>query len=276
MLMELAPTLIGTRHDRSDAGSRAEAAERRRVERELATATREGRLTLHFQPRLMLESGRPMGAEALIRWPHRKRGMLPQGLFLPIAERTGHVIEIGAWALVAACREAAVWPADTVVSVNVPAGHLAAPEFLGHVATALAESGLPPERLELGLGETLLREADGDAYLALAALRDLGVGLAIDDFGAESASLTLLRRLPLTMLRLDRSLLRDLPQDREAVTIARAVIETGHALGLGVGAVGIETEPQRAVLADCGCDEGQGPLFGYPAETGRIAPRLVG
>jgi EAL domain-containing protein (putative c-di-GMP-specific phosphodiesterase class I) len=261
---------------RSGADSRAEAADRRRMERELATATREGRLALYFQPRLRLESGRPVGAEAIIRWPHRKRGLLPQGLFLPLAERSGQTAEIGGWMLVHACLQAATWPDTTRLSVNITASHLAAPELLGQIATALERSGLAPERLELGLGEASLQDVDGDSFFVLAALRDLGVGVAVDDFGAGAASLTLLRRLPLTMLRLDRSLIRDLPGDREAIAIARSAIETGHALSLGVAAVGIETEKQRSLLADAGCDEGQGPLFSPALETGRIAARLAG
>ena len=254
---------------------RAEAADRRRMERELAAATREGRLALHYQPRLMLEGGRPLGAEALIRWPHRKRGMLPQGMFLPVAERSGQVAEIGAWALATACRDASGWPGEPVVAVNIPACHLASPDLLSHVAAALEGADLPPERLELGLSESVLQEVDADIFLALAAVRDLGVGLSVDDFGSGVGSLTLLRRLPLTTLRLDRSLIRELPYDAEAVAITRAVIAAGHALGLGVGAIGIDAEQQRAVLADCGCDEGQGPLFGAPLEAPRIGPRLV-
>jgi EAL domain-containing protein (putative c-di-GMP-specific phosphodiesterase class I) len=256
--------------------SRADAADRRRMERDLVTATREGRLALHYQPRLILESGQPTGAEALIRWPHRKRGLLSQGLFVPVAERSGQVSAIGAWALAAACRDAASWPKASVVAVSIPPGHLASADLLGHVAAALDGAGLPPERLELGLAESVLQALDGDAFLALAAIRDLGVGLAVEDFGSGVASLTMLRRLPLTMLRLDRALIRDLPADREAVAIARSVIEAGHALGLGVAGVGVETEKQRAVLADCGCDEGQGPLFGFPLDGAQIGPRLVG
>lgn len=287
MLMELAPPLHGARHlggevdpalpgrFRMTPDVRAEAADRRRMERELAAATREGRLALHYQPRLLLEGGRPLGAEALIRWPHRKRGMMPQGMFLPVAERSGQVVAIGAWAMAAACRDAAAWPGEQVVSVNIAAPHLASPDLLGHIAAALEASGLPPERLELGLSESVLPEVDGDVFLALAAVRDLGVGLSVDDFGSCVGSLTLLRRLPLSMLRLDRSLIREVPHDVESVAIVRAVIEAGHALGLGVGAVGIEAERQRAVLADCGCDEGQGPLFGAPLDAPRIGPRLV-
>jgi EAL domain-containing protein (putative c-di-GMP-specific phosphodiesterase class I) len=270
------PDPIAMSRLRSNADSRAEAADRRRMERELATATREGRLALFFQPRLRLESGRPVGAEAIIRWPHRKRGLLPQGLFLPLAERSGQTADIGGWTLLNACLQAATWPSGTRLSVNIAASHLAAPELLGHIATALERSAFAPERLELGVGEAALQDVDGDAFFVLAALRDLGVGVAVDDFGAGTASLTLLRRLPLTTLRLDRALIRDLPGDREAIAITRSAIETGHALGLDVAAVGIETEKQRSLLADAGCDEGQGPLFSPPLEGERIATRLAG
>jgi EAL domain-containing protein (putative c-di-GMP-specific phosphodiesterase class I) len=256
--------------------SRFDVADRRRMERELQTATREGRLTLHYQPRLQLEGGRPMGAEALIRWPHRKRGLLPQTLLMPLAERSGQTPEIGGWALAALCRDAAEWPATTTVSLNITPTHLAAPDLLSQIAAALEQSGLAPERLELGLSETLVQDVDGDAFLALAALRDLGIGLAVDDFGAGAASLTMLRRIPLTTLRLDRAMIRDVPDDKEAVALARSAIEAGHALGLTVGAIAIESERQRAILADCGCDEGQGPLFGTPMDRGKIGPRLAG
>lgn len=256
--------------------SRFDVADRRRMERELQTATREGRLVLHYQPRLRLEGGGPTGAEALIRWPHRKRGMLPHALLMPFAERSGQTPEIGGWALAAACLDAAEWPAATTVSLSIAPTHLAAPDLLRQIAAALEQSRLAPERLELGLSEILVQDVDGDAFLVLAALRDLGVGMAVDDFGSCAASLTMLRRIPLTTLRLDRTMIRDVPEDREAMALARSAIAAGHALGLTVGVVGIESERQRAALADCGCDEGQGPLFGTPLERDRIGPRLAG
>jgi EAL domain-containing protein (putative c-di-GMP-specific phosphodiesterase class I) len=262
---------------RAGTDSRFDVADRRRMERELQTATREGRLALHYQPRLLLEGGRPTGAEALIRWPHRKRGLLlPQALLMPLAERSGQATGIGGWALAAACRDAAEWPEATSVSIDIAPSHLAAPELPRQIAAALAQSGLRAERLELGLSESSAMEVDGDAFLVLAALRDLGVGVAVDDFGAGTASLTMLRRFPLTMLRLDRTMIRDVADDRGAAALVRSAIDAAHALGLAVGAVGIENERQRAALADCGCDEGQGPVFGTPMERGRIAARLVG
>jgi EAL domain-containing protein (putative c-di-GMP-specific phosphodiesterase class I) len=254
---------------------RAEAAERRRLVRDLGAATREGMLLLHYQPRLALDSGRAFGAVALIRWPHRKRGLVSPREFLPLAERSGQMPEIGAWALTAACRDAIEWPEPCGVSVTVMSGQLVASALLDQVAAALEESGLAPERLELSLPEALLMDVGGDTYFTLAALRDLGVGVALDDFGAGLASLAMLRRLPLTAMKLDRSLVRALPGSREDAAIVRTTIETGHILGLTAVADGVETEAQRAFLASCGCDQGQGHLFGATLPSDRISERLT-
>jgi EAL domain-containing protein (putative c-di-GMP-specific phosphodiesterase class I) len=256
--------------------SRADAADRRRAERDLATATREGLLLLHYQPRLALADLHPVGAEALIRWPHRKRGLVSPGVFMPLAERSGQALEICAWALASASRDATAWPPACIVSVSIAARRIDTATLLGHITAALEASGIVPERLEIGLGESLLLDAGEETFFALSAVRDLGVGIALDDFGTGVASLSMLRRLPLTALKLDRSMVRDLPDDREEAAIVRATIETGHALGLTVVAEGIETEPQRAFLVRAGCDLGQGILFGHPLDAGQIAARLTG
>lgn len=250
--------------------SRAEAAQRRRLQRDLEAATRDNAFILHYQPRLSLATGETTGAEALIRWPHRKRGLVPPNAFIPQAERAGLITSIGGWVVRAAAATAAAWPADWTVSVNVSARQLFDGALLQQVATALAESGLPPDRLELELTESLLVDVNLDTLLTLSAIRDLGVGIALDDFGTGFASLAMLKRLPLTVMKLDRSLVRDLPADREDAAIVRAVIQTGHALGLFVVAEGIETEAQRAFLSAIGCDEGQGFLFSHPVP----APQL--
>jgi EAL domain-containing protein (putative c-di-GMP-specific phosphodiesterase class I) len=255
---------------------RADAADRRRMQRDLATATRERQFVLHYLPRLALGSLRPAGAEALIRWPQRKHGLVSAGVFMPLAERGGQAVEICAWTLSTACGDAAAWPADCNVSVSIAAHRIEAAALLAQVAGALEGSGLRAERLEIGLGEALLLDTSDDTYLALSALRDLGVGVALDDFGTGVASLALLRRLPLTALKLDRSLIRDLPDDREGSAIVRATIETGHALGLTVVAEGIESEPHRAFLECCGCDQGQGALFGHALTAEQILARLAG
>ena len=250
---------------RSALRPRAEAAHRRRLQRDLAAAVEQQEFVLHYQARLSLATGACTGLEAQLRWPHPRRGMVPATSFIPLAEETGLISTIGGWVLLAACRAAAHWPKPWAVSVTIPARHIADRTLLAQVAAALDASGLNPERLELDLAESTLFDVDVDTLLALSAIRDLGAGIGLDEFGAGVASLTMLKRLPLTAVKLDRSLVRDLPFDREDAAIVRTVIDTAHALDLTVVAEGIETEPQRAFLSGCGCDEGQGFLFGRPA-----------
>jgi EAL domain-containing protein (putative c-di-GMP-specific phosphodiesterase class I) len=254
---------------------RAEAAERRRLTRDLETAVREDTLRLHYNPRLALDSGDVLGAEAMIRWPHHRRGLISPKVFLPLAERGGLLAEISAWTLTAACREAMTWPVACVVSVQVATFRLAPEELLAQVAGALEQSGLPSDRLELSFPEAVLSEPDDDTYLTLSALRDIGVGVALDDFGVGVASLAMLKRLPLTALKLDRALVRDIPASREDATIARVTIETAQALGLATVADGVETEAQRAFLSGVGCALGQGSLFGPSLATERVGERMA-
>ncbi len=254
---------------RSSIEARSDVSERRRMEQDLRHALADGSFVLHYQPRFCLSTGALIGAEALIRWSHRKRGLIPASSFMPFAERTGIINEVGAWTLAAACREAAGWPAiaagdKPLVSINVSARQVTNHTLLEQVAAALDGSGLAPERLELELTELVLLDDDADTLLTLAALRDLGVGLALDDFGAGPASLFTLKRLPLTAMKLDRSLVRELPHDREDCAIISAVINTGHALGLELVAEGVETAAQQTFLAEIGCDAAQGYLFSQP------------
>jgi EAL domain-containing protein (putative c-di-GMP-specific phosphodiesterase class I) len=240
-------------------------AERRRREQELRQAINRRELVLHYQPLVSLSSGAICGAEALVRWPHKRRGLVPAADFAPMAEQAGLTAEIGGWAMLEACSAAAAWPVQIPVSVAVAARQLDDDALLDQVAGALAASGLAPERLELELGEESLIGCQTETLLSLAALRDLGVGLALDDFGVGAGSLSLLKRLPLTTLKLGGAMLRDLPRNREDAAIARAVVEAGHALDFIVVAEGVETDAQRAFLVSIGCDAGQGALFGAPS-----------
>jgi EAL domain-containing protein (putative c-di-GMP-specific phosphodiesterase class I) len=252
---------------------RAEAAQRRRLQRDLETATREEGFLLYYQPRLALNTGVTVGAEALIRWPHRKRGLISPAAFIPLAEQTGQITVIGGWVLCSACTAALSWPEPWTVSVNVSPRQLSDGALLQQVANALDRSGLSPDRLELELTESMLVDVSVDTLLTLSAIRDLGVGIALDDFGTGFASLAMLKRLPLTVMKLDRSLVRDLPGDREDAAIVRAIVQTGHALGLIVVAEGIETEQQRAFLSGIGCNEGQGYLFSHPLPLAQFNAR---
>jgi EAL domain-containing protein (putative c-di-GMP-specific phosphodiesterase class I) len=257
----------------SEAG--AHARQQRAMASDLRQALRRGGLILHFQPRLRLSDGKVMGAEALLRWRHRRHGNVPPSAFIPLAERSDLIVEIGGWVLHEAARAAASWPGLGTVAVNVSARQLTNGALLTQVASALELSGLEPERLELELTETMLLDGGLDTLLILSAVRDLGVGLALDDFGTGFASLAMLRRLPLTAMKLDRSFVRDLPHDREDAAIVRAVIGSGHALGLSVVAEGIENAAQNRFLTDLGCDEGQGYLFGRPVPPDVLRARLA-
>lgn len=255
-------------------------ATRRRLERDLRAATAGGGLVLYYQPRLQLASGAIVAAEALLRWPHPRQGLISPATFFPIAERTDLVNEIGRFVLNTACQDAMQWPTagnrrPPNVSVNVSARQLTDGVLIEQLSSALEISGLPPERLELELTESMMLEIDFETLLTLSAIRDLGVGLALDDFGTGHASLAMLKRLPLTVMKLDRSLVRTLPEDREDAAIVRAVIATGHALGLTAVAEGIETETQRAFLSGIGCDEGQGFLFSHPQPAAALVTRLM-
>lgn len=245
-----------------------------RLEQDLQAALDGGGFLLHYQPRVSLATRQPVGAEALMRWAHRKRGMISPEVFIPVAERCGLITPMGGWVLATACTEAASWPAATVVSVNVSARQLGDGALLGQVETALASSRLPPERLELELTESMLVDAGVETLLTLSAVRDLGVGIALDDFGTGYASLSALKRLPLTAMKLDRSLIRGVPHRREDAAIARAVVETGRALGLVIVVEGIETDAQREFLLGLGCAEGQSYLFGRPMTAGKLREAL--
>jgi EAL domain-containing protein (putative c-di-GMP-specific phosphodiesterase class I) len=248
---------------------RAAAAELRQTRQDLEAAAAAEAFVLYYQTRIKLPSRQTCGAEALIRWPQRRRGLIPPATFLPLAEECGAIMRIGAWALRTACAEAQTWPGETV-SVNVSARQIAEGAVLGQVADALERTGLPPESLVIELAETMLANLNLDGLLTLSAIRDLGAGVAVDNFGSGLASLSVLRRLPLTALNLDRSLVRDLPTSREDAALVRAVIAAGHALGLTVVAEGVETEAQRAFLAENGCDEAQGFLFSHPVPAEQL------
>ncbi len=256
--------------------ARAEAQDRRRLQQDLRHAVTAGGFVLHYQPRMALATGAPIGAEALIRWPHRRRGLIPPDRFIPLAEQNGHITAIGAWALATGCAEAATWADHCLtLSVNVSPRQLLDPGFLSHVAAAIEQSRMPAERLELELTESTLLAMDDDTLFMLSALRDMGVGLALDDFGIGYASLAMLRRLPLTSLKIDRSLVRGLPGDVEDAAIVRAVVATTHAMGLTVTAEGIETAPQADFLTQIGTDHGQGYLFSRPVPADQLRERLA-
>jgi len=250
-------------------------AESRKLEHDIRHALLHDGFALAFQPRYLLSTRQPIGAEALIRWPHRKRGLVSPALFIPVAEQSGLINDIGGWVLRQACREAARWPSPAGISVNVSARQLLDGVLIDQVTEALALSSLDPERLELEVTETVLLDINPDVLLTLAALNDIGVGLAIDDFGVGYTSLATLKRLPLTTMKIDRSMVRALPRDREDAAIVCSLIAIAQALGLGVLAEGIETPEQENFLIDVGCESGQGFLFSHALSAEDIATCLT-
>jgi diguanylate cyclase (GGDEF)-like protein len=249
--------------------------ESRALEAALRIAVAEEQFELHYQPQVALPDRRLTGFEALIRWRHPDRGLLTPSAFLPMAEGLGLMRRIGEWVLREACRAAATWPETLRVAVNISPAQFEDDALPGMVEAALAESGLAPGRLELEVTETVLL-ASGDAALAqLQALRERGVGIAMDDFGTGHSSLTQLRAFPFDRLKIDRSFVKDLPAGGDALAIVRAVTGLGRSLGIAVTAEGVETQAQVQELLREGCDAAQGFLFGRPV-PGSDVPAVIG
>jgi len=246
---------------------------------QLHRAIDRGEFELAYQPVVTLEGARILGAEALVRWRHPERGVLAPGEFITRAEETGLIVPLGAWVLNEACRQAKAWAADGqvefTIAVNVSGRQLREDFFLASVRDALESSGLEPHRLCLEMTESMLMERDDEAITLLTQLREEGIHLAIDDFGTGYSSLGALRRLPVDLLKIDRSFVASLPDDDDAATIAWAIIRLGHTLGMSVLAEGIETPEQQEALRGFGCDQAQGYLFGRPMPAGDFGQRLA-
>lgn len=252
-----------------DASMHAAVVEGVRVETELRAALARGAFELHYQPLVDLRTGRASGVEALVRWPHPTRGLLAPEAFLGIAEETGLVVPLGRWVLRAACREVAGWAAPPgekppSVGVNLTAAHLAQDDVVEDVAAALREAGLAPERLMVELTENALM-SDAEANLrTLAALRALGVRLAVDDFGTGYSSLSYLRHFPIDDLKVDRSFITGLGRDRVGTELARVIAGLGHTLRLNTVAEGVETADQYARVRALGYAMAQGFYIARP------------
>ena len=238
---------------------------------ELRRALAQGELFLQYQPQMDLATGRIFAVEALIRWRHPERGLVPPGDFIPLAEETGLIVPIGDWTLRAACRQNKAWQLSglppIVVSVNVSARQFQAKDWVERVATALEESGLEARYLELELTESLIMQDVQQAVETMHRLEQLGVHLAIDDFGTGYSSLASLKRFPVGRLKIDRSFVQDLPADNDDAAIAHAVISLAHSLQLRVIAEGVETREQVDFLRAAGCDEIQGFYLSRPIDA---------
>ena len=248
------------------------------LERLLSAAIERGGIQLHYQPVLDLSTGTTVGVEALARWHDDVLGCVTPDEFIPVAESTGLIVELGRSVLAQACACAAQWPSEReplIVSVNVSPVQLREPSFVDDVCATLEETGLPPDRLCLEVTETAIVADVDDAAAVLRRLKDLGVQIALDDFGTGHSSLTLLRSLPLDLVKIDRSLIRGVASDAHDAVLVQLVVDAAHTLGLRVCAEGIELPEQAQQLVAMGCDTGQGWLFGRPGpspEPGRPWP----
>jgi diguanylate cyclase (GGDEF)-like protein/PAS domain S-box-containing protein len=241
--------------------------ERRRLEADLRFAIKHGELRLHFQPRYRISDGQMVGAEALVRWQHPERGLIPPDTFIPIAEQTGLIIALSNWVIDTACQYAAQWPQHLFLSINLSPIEFKSGGLVERIEQALADSGLNPARVELEITESVMLD-DADGALALMhALKNLGVRLAMDDFGTGYSSLSYLRTFPLDGLKIDRSFLSRLGESADDQAIILAIVGLGHALSLTVTAEGIETAEHLRMLAEVGCDEGQGYFLSRPLDV---------
>ncbi len=234
----------------------------------------------YYQPLIDLKSGQITGFEALVRWPHGERGMISPAEFIPVAEETGLINAVGGLMLRRACMDAAQWPDDVRVAVNLSPLQFRVGNLLSVVMDALKASGLSPKRLELEITETLLLDKSDQVLATLHALRALGVRISMDDFGTGYSSLSYLRSFPFDKIKIDQSFVRDLGSNHDAQAIVRSIISLGMGLGVTITAEGVETEAELSCLRAEGCHEGQGlpvraargrmpksPSFCWPSAT---------
>ena len=246
----------------------ASALERLELESDLRHALEQDEFVLYYQPQFSGDGKRLTGAEALLRWRHPRRGLVPPGDFIPVLEELGLVVDVGDWVISEACRQLKTWHQAKVrvpkVSVNISARQFSDGQLGTRIANILRDTGLPPACLELELTESILMREVSEAMQILDGLKNLGLSIAVDDFGTGYSSLNYLKQFPIDVLKIDRTFVDGLPSGEQDAQIARAIIAMAHSLNLAVIAEGVETQEQLDFLREHGCDEVQGYLFGRP------------
>jgi diguanylate cyclase (GGDEF)-like protein len=248
---------------------------RRELEMDLRKALANAEFELHYQPLVNLETNAVTGFEALLRWQHPVRGLISPADFIPIAEEIGIIVPVGEWVLRQACQEAVSWPGDVKVAVNLSPVQLKNKNFVELVINVLANSGLPADRLQLEITETVLMQNTFNTLATLQKLRALGVQIALDDFGTGYSSLSYLRSFPFDKIKIDRSFVQDLSNSKEPLAIVHAVAGLAKSLNMVSTAEGVETKQQRDALQSLGCVEMQGYLFSRPRPAGEVAEVLL-
>lgn len=238
----------------------------------LRRAIDQDELELYYQVQNDVATGDPIGFEALLRWNHPKRGMVSPGVFIPLAEETGLIQDIGRWVLRTACQEAATWAQPFSVAVNVAPQQLVADDFVDHLRSALAESALPPERLEIEITEASVIADKAQTLAVMHQIKAMGVRTAMDDFGTGYSSLATLQAFPYDKIKIDRSFVTDVHITHQRAAIVKATLLIGEALAIPVLAEGVETEGELMFLKSVGCHYVQGYYFGKPVSRDEIAP----
>jgi diguanylate cyclase (GGDEF)-like protein len=251
-----------------------QASRRLHLEMELRNALRRGELQLFYQPKVWLSDGTPCGVEALLRWHHAELGWVPPVQFVPLAEESGLICELGDWVLQESCRQRAAWAQQGLgglrVAVNISARQLEHGDFAAHVAALCTQYGVSPAGLDVELTESVIMANPEEIAGVFERLRRLGVQVAADDFGTGYSSLAYLRRLPIDVLKVDRSFVHNAVRDSVDAEIVRTIVALARALRLQVVAEGVETEDQAEFLRSCGCEQAQGYLYARPMPPAQL------
>lgn len=253
--------------------------ERISLENALNQALKLGQFELYYQPQLDVKSNRIIGAEALIRWNHPEKGMISPDAFIPLAEESGLIIDIGSWVLHQASDQLALWRKQGFdqlsVSVNLSALQVQKESFAKEVADVIREYGVPEACLDLELTESMIMRNAEETIAALDKIHNLGIQISVDDFGTGYSSLSYLKRFPLDKLKIDRSFVQDITVDTDDAMICKTIISMAHNLNLQVIAEGVETHAQLELLRDYGCEQYQGYLFAKPLPVEQMTKHLL-
>jgi diguanylate cyclase (GGDEF)-like protein len=257
-----------------DPAMQAQVAQRARLDHDLRRALKRQEFVVYYQP-VVDSSATVVGVEALVRWQHSLHGLVPPAEFIPVAEQSGSIVEIGLWVLEQGCKQLAAWGQDSMtaeltMAVNVSARQFRHPDFVAQVRQVLQATGAQARLLKLEITESLLLSDSGDAVNTLQALKDLGLSFSLDDFGTGYSSLSYLKKLPLSQLKIDQSFVRDVLTDPNDAAIAKTVLSLGRSLNLTVVAEGVETLGQWQFLFNSGCSLFQGYLFGRPVPIDQL------
>jgi diguanylate cyclase (GGDEF)-like protein/PAS domain S-box-containing protein len=258
-----------------ESGMDSQARERRALEFDLKFALENKELELFYQPLMGTEENKPVGFEALLRWNHPIRGRISPAEFVPIAENTGLIKSIGEWVIREACRTAASWPSELTIAVNLSAPQFDKDRIVDVVTSALAETGLAPHRLELEITESLLIERPDEVLATLMRLKEIGVSIAMDDFGTGYSSLSYLLKFPFDKIKIDKSFISAIDEDKAACDVLRTIGSLGKTLGIRITAEGVETQEQVNFLRAIACDQLQGFFFAKPLQAADVPGFLL-